>query len=566
MSQASSTEARGCIITVSTQASTTTLGGNGVTTAFGFSFIGVSSSDIQVTFTDADGTATILTPFLQYTLILNPAAPGQLWGVGGTVTYPISGDPIPSGTTLTISRILPLTQTVSISNQGDFYPTVTETALDTLEMQIQQVSSRTTQFRGTWQTNTDYNVGDIVQDGANGNNTLNYYICAIQNLSDVWSTDLAAGYWAFSAAAAPPSATVFIATSTSSNTIGTGSKTFTTQSGKEFQAGQFILVSSAANSANYMFGQVTSYSATTLVIDVQSVGGSGTHTDWNISVSGTAGATGSGFNGGIITGDLTLSGCNLNQALGSSVASASTVDLRATAVDGDTFYILGTTTINAILLEPGARRLIKFSDSLQLTYSNPALILPTNANLTTLFGDYCEVVGIDSGASIFNYTRSSGLPLAEANNGQVVQIASFETGAVATGTTTMPFDDTIPQKTEGDQYMSLAITPTSATHKLLIQITALVSHSADNVIMNAGLFQDTITNAVAASTSGLIANSKIYPLVLTHIMLAGTTSATTFKLRMGSSTAGTSTFNGLTGSRIFGGVMASSITITEYVP
>jgi len=41
-----------------------------------------------------------------------------------------------------------------------------------------------------------------------------------------------------------------------------------------------------------MHGQVTSYSSTTLVVNVTNIGGSGTHADWTITVSGTRGATG----------------------------------------------------------------------------------------------------------------------------------------------------------------------------------------------------------------------------------------------------------------------------------
>jgi hypothetical protein len=51
-----------------------------------------------------------------------------------------------------------------------------------------------------------------------------------------------------------------------------------------------------------------------------------------------------------------------------------------------------------------------------------------------------------------------------------------------------------------------------------------------------------------------------------HKMTAGTTSATTLKLRIGPQGAATITFNGTAGSQLFGGVMASSITITEILP
>lgn len=95
-----------------------------------------------------------------------------------------------------------------------------------------------------------------------------------------------------SATAAANSATALIGTSTTSLSIGTGSKTFTTQSGKQFVAGAYILAVSSANAANYMFGQVTSYSSTSLVIDVQVVGGSGTYASWNLTLSGVRGVAG----------------------------------------------------------------------------------------------------------------------------------------------------------------------------------------------------------------------------------------------------------------------------------
>ena len=130
-------------MTVSTTTTTVTYAGNDVTTVFSFSFIGVAASDISVTYVDTSGTSVILNPSL-YTLILNPAAPGTLWGIGGSVTYPIVGSPvvpIPTGSTLTIERTLPYTQTISISNQGAFYPQAVEQALDKLEFQIQQLAT-----------------------------------------------------------------------------------------------------------------------------------------------------------------------------------------------------------------------------------------------------------------------------------------------------------------------------------------------------------------------------------------------------------------------------------------
>ena len=76
-----------------------------------------------------------------------------------------------------------------------------------------------------------------------------------------------------------------LAQTASSTTIGTGSKTFTVSdmSGAPIAyGGQQLEVRSRANPANKMVGVVTSAKGTALTINVTSVGGAGTFTDWSI--------------------------------------------------------------------------------------------------------------------------------------------------------------------------------------------------------------------------------------------------------------------------------------------
>jgi hypothetical protein len=82
--------------------------------------------------------------------------------------------------------------------------------------------------------------------------------------------------------------------SATSVAIGTGAKSFTASTGKQWAAGQFLMLASAANNTNYMHGQVTSYNSGTgaLVMNVIDTDGSGTWADWLISVSGTQGVAG----------------------------------------------------------------------------------------------------------------------------------------------------------------------------------------------------------------------------------------------------------------------------------
>lgn len=79
-------------------------------------------------------------------------------------------------------------------------------------------------------------------------------------------------------------------TSTTSLTVGTGSKTLTTQTAKTWFIGQFVIVANTATPANYMVGQITAYDSGTgsLTVNVTSTGGSGTFTAWTISVTALA--------------------------------------------------------------------------------------------------------------------------------------------------------------------------------------------------------------------------------------------------------------------------------------
>jgi len=152
--------------------------------------------------------------------------------------------------------------------------------------------------------------------------------------------------------------------------------------------------------------------------------------------------------------------------------------------------------------------------------------------------------------------------------GAVAQLVTTALATVATGTTVLPIDNTIPQNTEGDQYLSVTITPTSASSTLEIDIELVISHSVSGVYMAAALFQDSTANALAATADANSGGAGGFsgPLKLKHIMPAGTTSATTFKVRAGSSTAGTTSVNGASGVQVFGGVASSRITVKEYLP
>jgi hypothetical protein len=186
----------------------------------------------------------------------------------------------------------------------------------------------------------------------------------------------------------------------------------------------------------------------------------------------------------------------------------------------------------------------------------------TNKTLTAplLTGILAASTGVTTTAASNNTTLAT---TAYADRVGIQQIQTLITGAVSTGSTQMFYDDTPPQSTEGDQYMQLSITPKSATSKLVISVVASCSsNQADNIIM--ALFQDSTANALAATVVNLLQPGGMINPSFVHEMTSGTTSATTFKVRIGQSVGGSLiTFNGTLAGRLMGGIMSSSIVIME---
>jgi len=154
-----------------------------------------------------------------------------------------------------------------------------------------------------------------------------------------------------------------------------------------------------------------------------------------------------------------------------------------------------------------------------------------------------------------------GTKLATTNlaTGAVVQVKNFQTGDYDTGTTAIPYDTTIPQITEGKEFMTLNITPTSSSSKLRIEV--LVNGSATASDATVALFVGTTANALNCGTD-FEGNNIRQQFYVNHYMEAGSTSELTFRVRAGG-TSGTFYFNGNSGGGQMGGVLISSITITE---
>lgn len=120
-------------LTISTTSNTVVAQGNGLTLSFDFTFPVPLQSELFVYLTSPGAAPVLLVPGLYSVTGIGTAN-------GGSVTYPLVGSPIPTGTTLTIQRKVPYVQLTDLVNQSGFYPNVVENALDYLTMQTQQLA------------------------------------------------------------------------------------------------------------------------------------------------------------------------------------------------------------------------------------------------------------------------------------------------------------------------------------------------------------------------------------------------------------------------------------------
>lgn len=147
--------------------------------------------------------------------------------------------------------------------------------------------------------------------------------------------------------------------------------------------------------------------------------------------------------------------------------------------------------------------------------------------------------------------------------GDTVQRILSSTGASATGVTAIPNDDSIPQISEGNDYMSASITPSSTINLLRINSQGIFAqtNAANSIVM--AVFQGTTADAKAAVIADNIGNGQTVTLALACTVIAGTLSNTAFTIRAGNTAGTTTTFNGSGGLRKFAGVANSFIEIEE---
>ena len=337
-----------------------------------------------------------------------------------------------------------------------------------------------------------------------------------------------------------------------------------------------------------------------------------------------------------IAGTSIAEGClpgNLNDALrslasiamraigdqGANIASATTTSIAAASTSLYA-HITGTTTITGFgTVAAGTLRILVFDGALTLTHNATSLMLPGNANITTVAGDVAIMVSEGSGNwKCVAYIRDDGSPItvtsasiaadavtyakiqnvsaasrllgrgSAAGAGDVEEISlgtglsmSSTTLAVTSGTViqqvvlasttatsnaaNIAIDSTIPQNTEGTELFLQAFTPKNASSTLVIEADVIASHGSTGVNLALALFVDATANAIAATGQGSLA-ADLNTVRLTYTVSAGSTSARTYAVRYGAE-SGTMYVNQTSGGATYGANrIVSMLKITELAP
>ncbi len=233
---------------------------------------------------------------------------------------------------------------------------------------------------------------------------------------------------------------------------------------------------------------------------------------------------------------------------------------------------------------PNAWLGVKFNDEPELTPREPLYAAAYAMTVRGIFVSRNGYVGIgtdspgemlhvEGALRIEDGSEGSGKVLTSDGNGStswqapaaggVLQFVYTNSGAYASlGSAAIPRDDTVPQKTEGNEAMVLSITPRSASSTLAVDVRLNIGTSAADLIL--ALFRDDQPDALATTICARGGyDDRTVPYTLRYRFPAGSISPTTLKVRVGSTASTALYLNGRSG-RLFGGTMDSSMTITEF--
>jgi hypothetical protein len=194
-----------------------------------------------------------------------------------------------------------------------------------------------------------------------------------------------------------------------------------------------------------------------------------------------------------------------------------------------------------------------------------AATISTTGLSATLADGLVTTSALASGAVTTEKIAGGSVTGLKLSDGMTVQVAYSSTTTVQYVGQAIPVDNTKPQNTEGVEFLTASITPTTSTNKILVevQVQGATENAGGTIIL--ALFKNNDASAIATSIQSYGAQWGTQ-ILLTHQDSPATTSLTTYKLRVGYVLGGGSMFiNGSSsGTGLLGDTTLSSfIKLTE---
>jgi len=241
-------------------------------------------------------------------------------------------------------------------------------------------------------------------------------------------------------------------TSLSSVLIGNGSKTFTVDANLSYIPLQEVLI--VYDASNHMHGEVTSYSGTTLIVDVQHHTGGGTFASWVINLDGTPvdAITGTGTANRLayFTATQVIDDVAAITASRALISDANGLPTHSATTSTELGYVSGVTSAIQTQIDIARRSSIFFApsainpvDSTTYYFSSALGIGTTAASFDVNLGYAFRVIGATiqafNNSGTVGSNEDSTLQLRNTTAGTSSSIGTFKTNAAALAQTEVTY-------------------------------------------------------------------------------------------------------------------------------
>jgi hypothetical protein len=196
-----------------------------------------------------------------------------------------------------------------------------------------------------------------------------------------------------------------------------------------------------------------------------------------------------------------------------------------------------------------------------------ATFISAKANRTP--GDLADNLVIESSGALYKMLLSTlqsllnppGAPYS-VYPGAVIQTVTATPYVANANLAVIPFDDTIPQITEGTQILTLNIAPRFTNSKIQLTFNGFGAADAAGAF-SAALFRVGTTDALKVTTTYLAGANYRDELNIDWVDSPATTTTVTYTIRAGAQAGNIARMNGNSTARFFGGTAACTLVAKE---